>query len=68
MQHGLIDEFRLFSFPVVLGKGKRLFEEGVKPLALEHEHRATTSTGVSIDIYRPAGDPTFGRADAAYET
>jgi dihydrofolate reductase len=67
MQHGLIDEFRLFTFPVVLGKGKRLFEEGVKPLALAHEHLATTSTGVSIDVYRPTGDPTFGRAEAGYE-
>jgi dihydrofolate reductase len=60
MEHGLIDEFRVFTFPVVLGTGKRLFGDGTRPTALEHEHRTTTPTGVSIDVYRPAGEPTFG--------
>jgi dihydrofolate reductase len=68
MQHGLIDELRLLTFPVVLGKGKRLFEEGMKPAALEHEHRGTSATGVSIDVYRPTGEPAFGRAGTEYVT
>jgi dihydrofolate reductase len=62
MRHGLIDEFRLLTFPVVLGTGKRMFTDGAKPTAFEHEHRGTTATGVSIDVYRTAGEPTFGTA------
>jgi hypothetical protein len=44
----------------VLGKGKRLFADGAKPTALEPVSHATTSTGVSIDVYTPAGEPTYG--------
>jgi len=67
LQHGLIDELLLLTFPVVLGTGKRLFGAGARPLGLEHEHRTTTSTGVSVDVYRPAGEPAFGRVGAEYE-
>jgi dihydrofolate reductase len=51
----LIDEHRLWIAPVVLGKGRRLFESGIPPhsLALVETHR--TSTGVLINTYRPAG-------------
>jgi dihydrofolate reductase len=62
MRHGLIDEFRLLTFPVVLGTGKRMFTDGAKPTAFEHEHRGTTATGVGIDVYRAAGEPAFGTA------
>jgi dihydrofolate reductase len=60
MQHDLIDEYRLLTYPVVLGKGKRLFPEGSRPAALKHTDHTTTSTGVSIDVYTPAGAPTYG--------
>jgi dihydrofolate reductase len=60
MQHDLIDEYRLLTYPVVLGKGKRLFAEGAKPAALNLIDHKTTSTGVSIDVYTPAGAPTYG--------
>jgi dihydrofolate reductase len=60
MQHGLIDEYRLLTYPVVLGKGKRLFAEGAKPVALNWTDHKRTSTGVSIDVYTPAGEPTYG--------
>jgi dihydrofolate reductase len=66
MQHGLIDEYRLLTFPVVLGEGKRLFADGVKPVALKHVDQRTTSTGVSIDVYTPAGDPTYGAVGPEY--
>ena len=60
MQHDLVDEYRLLTYPIVLGKGKRLFADGAKPTALKPVSRTTTSTGVSIDVYTPAGEPTYG--------
>jgi dihydrofolate reductase len=60
MQHDLIDEYRLLTYPVVLGTGKRLFADGAKPAALNVADHRTTSTGVSIDVYTPAGKPTYG--------
>jgi dihydrofolate reductase len=60
MQHDLIDEYRLLTYPVVLGKGKRLFADGAKPAALNLTDHKTTSTGVSIDVYTPAGEPAYG--------
>lgn len=60
MQHDLVDEYRLLTYPVVLGKGKRLFADGAKPTALQPVSRRTTGAGVSIDVYTPAGEPTYG--------
>jgi dihydrofolate reductase len=60
MQHDLIDEYRLLNYPVVLGTGKRLFADGARPAALNRIDHKTTSTGVSIDVYTPAGEPTYG--------
>lgn len=60
MQHDLVDEYRILTYPVVLGAGKRLFAEGARPAAFELVDRRTTSTGVSIDVYTPAGEPTYG--------
>jgi dihydrofolate reductase len=60
IQHDLVDEYRLLTYPVVLGKGKRLFADGAKPAALNFVRHKTTSTGVSIDVYTPAGEPTYG--------
>jgi len=60
MQHGLIDEYRLLTYPVVLGTGKRLFADGARPAALNRIDHKITSTGVSIDIFTPAGEPTYG--------
>jgi dihydrofolate reductase len=51
----LIDELRIISFPVILGKGKRLFGSGTVPGAVELVDTKRTSTGVVIQVYRPAG-------------
>jgi dihydrofolate reductase len=51
----LVDEHRLWVVPVVLGKGKRLFENGVPPRALTLVESRSTSTGVLVNTYHPAG-------------
>jgi len=68
MQHDLVDEYRLLTFPVVLGTGKRLFARGAKPLALNRVDSRTTSSGVSIDVYTPTGAPEYGAVGAEYES
>jgi dihydrofolate reductase len=57
---GLIDEFRLWVFPVVLGQGKRLFGEGAKPAGLRLIDTKSSTTGVTINIYRPEGPVRTG--------
>ncbi len=60
MAHELIDEYRLWYYPVVLGGGKRLFREGNVPAALRLLDTKTTSAGVAVHTYRPAGRPEYG--------
>jgi len=60
IQHGLIDEYRLWFHPVVLGSGKRLFQGGKAPTALKLIETKTTSTGVVIHVYQPAGKSARG--------
>jgi dihydrofolate reductase len=64
MAHDLIDEYRLWIYPVVLGNGTRLFREGATPAALKLVDTKATSTGVVIHIYEPAGKPTYGSIPA----
>ncbi len=52
----LVDEYRFWIAPVVLGEGKRLFEKGVPPRKLALVDTRSTSTGVLINTYRPAGN------------
>jgi dihydrofolate reductase len=60
MRHDLIDEYRLWVFPVVVGTGKRLFAEGVVPASMELVESSVSTTGVVIGTYRPAGAITIG--------
>ena len=55
LSNELVDEFRLWVFPVVLGEGKRLFSGGTVPSGLELVETTVSTTGVVIGIYRPAG-------------
>jgi dihydrofolate reductase len=59
----LVDECHLWTYPVVLGSGKRLFEPGVTPAALTLVNTRTTGTGVVVNSYRRAGKPTYGSFD-----
>ena len=55
MEHDLVDEYRLWVFPVLLGTGKRLFADGTRPAGLELVSTSTSGTGVVIQSYRRAG-------------
>ena len=50
-----IDEFRLWTFPVLLGPGKRLFGQGTPPEEMKLVKTRTTPRGVVMGIYRRAG-------------
>ena len=60
LAHDLIDEFRVWIFPVVLGRGKRLFGEGARPSGLELVDTVPSTTGVMMQTYRPTGAPAQG--------
>jgi dihydrofolate reductase len=60
MKHDLVDEYRLWVFPVLLGKGKRLFGEGTIPGGLKLVETKTSSTGVAIHTYQRAGAIEYG--------
>jgi dihydrofolate reductase len=55
LEHDLIDEYRLWIFPLVLGSGKRFFGEGTIPAGLKLVESKVTSTGVTVNIYERAG-------------
>ena len=52
LAHHLIDEFRLWTFPVVLGSGKRLFGQSTPPQDMQLVKTRTTPQGVVMGIYR----------------
>lgn len=53
IEHDLIDEYLIWVHPVVLGNGKRLFDDGLDRADLELVASKTLSTGVVILTYRP---------------
>jgi dihydrofolate reductase len=54
LRHGLVDEYRLRVHPVVVGSGKRLFNDGIPPTTLRLVDTQVTSTGVVGLTYQPA--------------
>jgi dihydrofolate reductase len=64
IKNDLIDEYRLWLYPVVLGTGKRLFGAGSVPAALKLVDTRTTSTGGVIHRYERAGKPRYGVIEA----
>ena len=60
LRHNLVDELRLWVFPVVVGPGKRLFADGTMPGALTLVESTVSTTGVVIGTYRPAGAIDIG--------
>ena len=60
LRHELVDVFRLWTFPLVVGPGKRLFAEGTIPRGLKLVDNKVSSTGVVIGTYVPAGEIETG--------
>jgi dihydrofolate reductase len=60
IRHGLVDEYRLWVFPVILGSGKRLFAGGAVPAGLRLVSSTVSTTGVIIGTYQPAGELVTG--------
>jgi len=60
LEHDLIDEFRIWIFPVLLGTGKRCFGTGTIPAALKLVDSRATATGVTVAVYQRGGDVGAG--------
>jgi dihydrofolate reductase len=60
LRHDLVDQYRLWIFPLVLGSGKRLFSEGTIPSGLRLVDSRVSTTGVFIGTYEPAGEVVTG--------
>jgi dihydrofolate reductase len=60
LRHNLVDQFRLWVFPLVIGSGKRLFSEGTIPSGLKLVDSKVSTTGVVIGTYEPAGEIVTG--------
>jgi dihydrofolate reductase len=60
LEHDLVDEFNLWIFPVVLGTGKRIFEDGAVPAGLRLVDSQTFTTGVVMTTYERAGGIQYG--------
>ena len=57
LAYGLVDEIVLFTFPVVVGQGTRLFPDAGPARALDLAESRATPGGVTIQVYRPARRP-----------
>lgn len=64
-KNGLVDEFSVLIFPVVLGQGKRLFGNGAAPVGLKLVKAQTYPTGVIVASYRPDGAVKTGNFQLA---
>jgi dihydrofolate reductase len=60
LKHNLIDEYRLWIFPLVIGNGKRLFGQGTLPTGLKLVDERVSTTGVILAIYQPVGELKIG--------
>ena len=61
----LIDEYNVWTYPVVLGCGKRLFEKGARSCALRLVASSVSKTGVVMCTYVPAGEIPLGTVGQA---
>jgi dihydrofolate reductase len=60
LQHELVDRFRLMTFPLVLGSGRRLFNDDLLPTTMRAVDLRTTESGIILGTYEPAGPVLHG--------
>jgi dihydrofolate reductase len=60
LQHKLFDRFRLMTYPVVLGSGRRLFNDGILPTTMRPIDLTVTDLGIVLATYEPAGPVGHG--------
>jgi dihydrofolate reductase len=60
LKHDLVDELWLKTYPITLGQGKRLFQEGTSAAAFNLESTTVSPAGVIIANYRRAGEVKSG--------
>jgi dihydrofolate reductase len=60
LKHDLVDELWLKIFPVILGKGKKLFDEGINPAAFKLTESTTTPKGIIFASYERVGEVKTG--------
>jgi dihydrofolate reductase len=63
-KYGLVDELSLITYPLILGKGKRLFGEDSTPTAFRLTKSVASSNGVIFAKYERAGDVETGTVGA----
>ena len=61
LRHELVDRFRLMTFPLVLGSGRRLFDDGILPATMRPVDLAVTDLGIVLGTYEPAGPVRHGQ-------
>jgi dihydrofolate reductase len=62
LEKDLVDEINLFTYPLILGQGTRLFPDAGPDRALDLIESRSTSSGVIIQVYRPTGRPRYETA------
>ena len=62
LDHRLVDEFVLLTYPVVVGQGTRLFPAAGPDMALDLVESRAFPKGMTIQVYRPAGRPRYATA------
>ena len=67
LKHELVDSLRIWQFPVVLGKGKRLFGEGAVPGSFSLVETQLSTTGAVLNVYDGAGELRYGTAEVGTE-
>lgn len=68
LSRDLIDTFRIWQFPVLVGGGKRLFAEGTIPLAFRLVDTHVSLTGAVLHVYERAGPLRYGEVEVGQKT
>lgn len=64
LDNHLVDEITLFTYPVVVGQGTRLFPDAGPDTALDLVDSRAFTSGITVQVYRPTGRPQYATATA----